>query len=298
MTSRCAFRCGLVGLIGRPNVGKSTLLNRILAQKLSITSRKPQTTRHRILGIKTSADAQVIYVDTPGLHRRAHRALNRYMNRTVTGTVEDVDVAVLVLASGAWTDEDESALRLIERAEASCVVALNKIDRLSSRGALLPLIETTRERTSCDRIVPISALKGDNVERLEGVIRELLPHGQATFPDDQLTDRSTRFVVAELVREKLIERVGQELPYRSSVEVEHYHEEGDRTAIGAIIWVERQSQKGIVIGRGGLMLKAVGVQARRDIESLLGRKVNLTLWVKVKRGWSDDERALHALGYD
>lgn len=292
------FRCGYIAIVGRPNVGKSTLLNAVLGQKLSITSRKPQTTRHRILGIKTTATGQSIYVDTPGLHRDRQRALNRYMNQAAIGAIEDVDVVILVVDARNWTDEDEAVLRVVKRTKAVCIVALNKLDQLEKHTDLLPLLRETGKRADFEHIIPISALKGDNLAQLERAAAALLPIASAMFPEDQLTDRSTRFFAAEIVREKFIEHLGQELPYQLSVEIE-YFEEGEREVnIGAVVWVERKGQKGIVIGKQGRTMKSVGIEARADLQTLLDTKVNLKLWAKVKEGWSNDDRSLTSLGYD
>ena len=292
------FRCGYIAIVGRPNVGKSTLLNAILGQKLSITSRKPQTTRHQILGIKTTATEQNIYVDTPGLHRDRQRALNRYMNQAAIGAIEAVDVVILVVDARTWTEEDDAVLRVVNRTKAACIVALNKLDQLKKRSDLLALLQQTAERAEFEHIIPISALKGDNLVELERAAAALLPVANALFPDDQLTDRSTRFVAAEIVREKFIEHLGQELPYQLSVEIE-YFEEGEREVnIGAVVWVERKGQKGIIIGKQGRTMRSVGIEARADLQTLLDTKVNLKLWAKVKEGWSNDDRSLTILGYD
>lgn len=290
-------RCGHVAIIGRPNVGKSTLVNRLVGHKFSITSRKAQTTRHRLLGIKTTPGAQIIYVDTPGLHAGSGRALNRYMNRAASTALVGVDLILFLVEAGRWTDGDGHVLDRLVKAEAPIVAAVNKIDRLADREALLPFMDALSKRGQFRDIVPISALRGTNTERLEQVIVDALPERAALYDEDQFTDRSERFLAAEIVREKLTERLGQELPYRLSVEIEAFQSEADVLKIGAVIWVERSSQKGIVIGRGGRVLKAVGGDARRDMEALFERKVFLELWVKVKEGWSNDEQALQRLGY-
>ncbi len=290
-------RCGHVAIIGRPNVGKSTLVNRLVGQKFSITSRKAQTTRHRLLGIKSRATAQIIYVDTPGLHAGGGRALNRYMNRAASGALVGVDVVLFVVEAGNWTDGDRHVLERLADAEAPIVVAANKIDRISDKQTLLPFIDELWKRAVFLEVVPISALQGVNTERLEQILIDALPITAALYDEDQFTDRSERFLAAELVREKLTDRLGQELPYRLSVEIEAFQLEGGLIKIGAVIWVERSSQKGIVIGRQGRVLKAVGSEARKDMESLFDRKVFLELWVKVKEGWSNDEQALQRLGY-
>ena len=290
-------RCGHVAIIGRPNVGKSTLVNRLVGQKFSITSRRAQTTRHRLLGIRTLPDAQIIYVDTPGLHAGGGRALNRYMNRTASTALVGVDLILFLLEAGRWTDDDRHVLERLAEAEAPVVAAVNKIDRVANKEALLPFIDALARRRDFLEIVPISALRGTNTERLETVLVQALPARPALYDEDQFTDRSERFLAAEIVREKLTERLGQELPYRLSVEIEAFESDERMSKIGAVIWVERASQKGIVIGRQGRVLKAVGSDARRDIERLFGRKVFLELWVTVKEGWSDDEQALQRLGY-
>jgi len=292
-----AFRCGYIALIGRPNVGKSTLLNRILGQKISITSRRPQTTRHRVLGIKTLPHAQLIYVDTPGIHDFNGRAMNRYMNRTASSVLADVDVVVFLVDGLRWTPDDELVLNKLAHVDSPVILAVNKIDMLEKREALLPGLQALAEKYTFKEIIPISARKGDNVAALESCIEALLPEAPPFFPDDQVTDRSVRFLAAELVREKLFRKLGKELPYGLTVQIEEYRNEPGITHIHALIWVERDSQKNIVIGKGGRVLKEVGQQARHDIEDLIGNKVNLKLWVKIKEGWADDERALQSLGY-
>jgi GTP-binding protein Era len=291
------FRCGYIALVGRPNVGKSTLLNRILGQKISITSRRPQTTRHSILGIKTLAHVQLVYVDTPGIHDYAGRAMNRHMNRTAGTVLADVDVVVFIVEALRWLPDDDLVLKKLSGLDCPVILAVNKIDTLASRELLLPELQTLARRREFAEIIPISASKGTNVAALEAAIESRLPEAPPYFPEDQITDRSERFLVAELIREKLFRKLARELPYGLTVEVESFRREPRITHIHALIWVERQSQKNIVIGRQGALLKEVGQQARRDIEALIGDKVNLKLWVKVKEGWADDERALRSLGY-
>jgi GTP-binding protein Era len=291
------YRCGYIALVGRPNVGKSTLLNRILGQKISITSRRPQTTRHRVLGIKTLPHAQLVYVDTPGIHDFNGRAMNRYMNRTASSVLADVDVVVLLVDGLRWTPDDELVLSKLAHAGSPVILAVNKVDLLEKREALLPGLQGLAEKYPFKEIIPISARKGDNVAALESCIEALLPEAPPFFPEDQVTDRSVRFLAAELVREKLFRKLGKELPYGLTVQIEEYRNEPGITHIHALIWVERDSQKTIVIGKGGRVLKEVGQQARQDIEDLIGNKVNLKLWVKIKEGWADDERALQSLGY-
>jgi len=292
-------RCGYVALVGRPNVGKSTLLNRILGQKLSITSRKPQTTRHQILGIKTEDELQVIYVDTPGLHNDSKgNALNRYMNKAASEALRHVDLVVFLVDRTAWTDEDEIVLEKLEHARCPVVLAVNKVDLLKDKESLLPWIEQLNAKRSFDEIVPISAEKGHNVDKLEAVVAEHMPEGIHFYPDDQITDRSSRFVAAELVREKLMRNLGDEVPYGTTVEIEEFsQDERGLLTISALILVERDGQKRIVIGDKGDRIKQIGRDSRLDMERMFDAKVMLNLWVKVKRGWADNERALASLGY-
>ena len=291
------FRCGYVALVGRPNVGKSTLLNRILGQKISITSRRPQTTRHRVLGIKTQETAQLIYVDTPGIHDYSGRAMNRHMNRTASSALLDVDVVVFLVDGLKWTPDDDLVLKKLGNVDCPVILAVNKIDLLGNRDELLPRLQDLSAKYAFEQVIPISATKGDNITALEHAVEQLLPQAAAMFPEDQVTDRSVRFLAAELVREKLFRKLGRELPYGLTVEIESFKSEPGITHIHALIWVERKSQKRIVIGKQGRLLKEVGIEARRDIEVLIEGKVNLKLWVKVKEGWADDERALRSLGY-
>ncbi|KEA65572.1 GTP-binding protein Era [Marinobacterium lacunae] len=291
-------RCGYVTIVGRPNVGKSTLMNRILGQKLSITSKKPQTTRHQILGIKTEDDLQVIYVDTPGLHiDDKGRALNRYMNRAASEALRHVDVIVFLVDRTAWTEEDEAVLEKLKFARCPVILAVNKVDLLKDKSALLPQLELLSSKLDFAEIVPISAEKGHNVEHLEEVVEGFIPQGVHLYPEDQITDRSSRFVAAELVREKLMRNLGDEVPYGTTVEIEEFQHDGALLTISALILVEREGQKRIVIGNKGEVLKGIGRDARQDMERMFDCKVMLNLWVKVKRGWADNERALHSLGY-
>jgi len=298
MTKQTPFRCGTVAIVGRPNVGKSTLLNRILGQKLSITTPKPQTTRHRIRGIHSTDQAQIIYVDTPGIHRAESRALNRLMNRAAITALEDVDAIIFVVAGLEWTDDDQRVLELVRRANRPYIVVVNKVDVLADKAVLLPHLQTLAQRTGAKDIVPVCARNGDNVDRLESVVTALLPEGPAIFPTDQITDHSMRFLAAEIVREKLMRRLAKELPYSLAVEIEAFKEEAERYDIRAVVWVERPGQKAIVIGKGGEVLKEVGTKARLDMERLFGQRVFLQLWVKVKEGWSEDVRLLRNLGLD
>jgi GTP-binding protein Era len=291
------FRCGYIALVGRPNVGKSTLLNRLLGQKISITSKRPQTTRHRIIGIKTGGSSQQVYVDTPGLHHYNGRAMNRHMNRAATQALADVDVVVFLVEGLRWTADDDLVLEKLGRVDCPVVLAVNKVDLIADKESLLPGLQELSGRYAFAQIIPVSAGKGDNVAELEACVEALLPESPPFYPEEQVTDRSERFLVAERVREKLFRSLGKELPYGLTVEVEQFRREQRIVHIHALIWVERQSQKSIVVGRQGQVLKAVGRQARLEIEELLGSKVNLKLWVKVKEGWADDERALRSLGY-
>lgn len=290
-------RCGFVAIVGRPNVGKSTLLNQLLGQKISITSHKPQTTRHRILGIKTDGESQCVYVDTPGLHLGGKSAINRYMNRTAGSALMDVDAVVFVVEALRWTEEDESVARRLETVGAPVILAVNKVDTVTDKERLLPFLQEASSHGSFAEVIPISASSGSNVEVLESVAEKLLPEGVHLFSDDQITDRSERFIAAELVREKLMRTLRQELPYSVAVEIENFSTENEIVHIDAIIWVERKGHKGIIIGKGGAMLKQIGKQARLDMQRAFGQQVFLRLWVKVKEGWSDDERTLKSLGY-
>jgi GTP-binding protein Era len=291
------MNCGFVALIGRPNVGKSTLMNHLLKQKISITSRKPQTTRHRILGINTTEAGQAIYMDTPGMHKNEKKALNRYLNRTAETTLLGVDVIVWLIDGLSWHEYDEVIFKKLEQAGLPVILAVNKVDKVKDKDAILKFFAEARHRFPFEHLIPISALKKTNLEQLESLIFELLPEGGLIYPEDQITDRPERFLGAEIIREKLTRRLGDELPYELTVEIERYEEKLDITKIYAIIWVERLSQKNIVIGKQGEMLKKVGTDARHDIEKLIGQKVYLQLWVKVKKGWSDNERALQSLGF-
>ncbi len=295
MTART--RAGHAALLGRPNVGKSTLLNRLIGQKLSITAPKPQTTRHIISGIQTLPEAQIVYVDTPGLHRQNRRALNRYLNRAAASVLGYVEVVVFLIEALRWTEEDQEILRRLADYSGPVVLAVNKVDRVADKPRLLPFLQEMAGRRTFAEVVPLAALKGDNVAALEQVIVRLLPVGEFLFPADQITTISERFLAAELVREKLTRLLREELPYALTVEIERFVEEGRLARIHAVIWVERESQKGIVIGERGATLREVGRQAREELERLFDRRIYLETWVKVREGWSDDERALRSLGY-
>ncbi|MCX7074676.1 MAG: GTPase Era [Methylococcales bacterium] len=291
------MNCGYVALIGRPNVGKSTLMNHLLKQKISITSRKPQTTRHRILGINTTDAGQAIYMDTPGMHADQKKALNRQLNRTADTTLLGVNVIVWLIDGLAFQEYDEVIFEKLKQAGLPVILAVNKIDRVVDKDKVFAFFAAAQERFPFHAIFPISALKRIHLDELEGSIMELLPTGELIYPADQITDRPEKFLVAEIIREKLMRRLGAELPYELTVEIERYEELDNISKIYAIIWIERTSQKSIIIGTEGEMLKKVGTDARIDIERLIGQKVFLQLWVKVKKGWSDNERALQSLGY-
>ncbi len=292
------MKSGYVALIGRPNVGKSTLLNHLVGQKISITSRRPQTTRHRILGIKTTSVGQAIYVDTPGLHSSQKRAMNRYLNRTAKSTLVGVDVVIWVTDLAAWHDYDETILSMLTEVHVPVIFAINKVDRIPDKNVLMPFLKEAGDRYPFSAIVPVSALRTENLDGLEKSIMDLLPEGGMFYPEDQITDKTERFLAAEIVREKLTRRLAKELPYALSVEIETFSEDASLVRINALIWVERETQKSIVIGNKGAVLKTVGQQARIDLENLMDKKVYLELWVKVKKGWSDSERALQSLGYE
>ncbi|WP_041381768.1 GTPase Era [Spiribacter curvatus] len=291
------FVSGFVALVGRPNVGKSTLLNALLGQKISIATRKPQTTRHRILGIHQRDDAQIVYVDTPGLHEGGKTAMNRYMNDAAGSALSDVDVVVFLIEAGRWTEADEQVLRRLQAIDTPVIAVINKADRLRDKNQLLPEIELMSKRFGFAAVVPVSALKSDNLQALEGSLIEQLPAGPPLFPRDQVTDRDERFMATELVREQLTLMLGDELPYASTVEIEAFEQEGQLRRIAVIVWVERVGQRRIVIGEGGEQAKRIGAAARRQMEHLFGGRVYLKLWVKVREGWSDDARMLKSLGY-
>jgi GTP-binding protein Era len=291
-------KCGYVALIGRPNVGKSTLLNHLLKQKISITSRKPQTTRHRIHGINTTDYGQIIYVDTPGMHSNEKKALNRYLNKAADSTLTGVDAIVWLIDGLYWDEFDDIILSKLKQVNLPVFLAVNKIDRIQNKQAMLAFFAEAQKKYHFESIIPVSALKGTNLIEFENAIYPLLPDSEFIYDKDQLTDRTERFLTAEIVREKLMRRLGAELPYELTVEVEKYEELAHITKIYMVILVERDSQKNIIIGKSGEMLKNIGIDARRDIEKLIDKKVLLKLWVKVKKGWSDDERALLSLGFN
>ncbi|MEQ5836971.1 GTPase Era [Marinobacter sp. NFXS9] len=291
-------RCGFVAIVGRPNVGKSTLLNHILGQKLSITSRKPQTTRHQVLGIQTRGDVQAIYVDTPGMHEEEPRALNRYMNRAASSALKDVDVVVFVVDQTHWTTADDMVLKKLENVKAPVILAVNKVDKVENRDILLPHLAELAKKYDFAEIIPLSALREQNLEPLEKAVDRLLPVSIHFYPDDQLTDRSQRFLASEIVREKITRQLGAELPYSVAVEIEEFKQDGKVLHIAALILVERDGQKKILIGDKGERIRRIGQEARIDMEKLFDSKVMLRLWVKVKKGWADSDRALKSLGMD
>ena len=291
-------RCGYVAILGRPNVGKSTLLNRLLGQKVSITSKKPQTTRHQLLGIKTTEDSQVLYVDTPGIHGREPKAINRYMNRSARAVIRDVDLVLFMVDRTHWTEDDQLVADAVMEAGVDFVVVVNKVDLLRDKQSLLPFLAGLRDRLGDVDIVPISAETREQLTVLEEIVSQHLPESPFYFPEAQVTDRSERFLVAEIIREKLMRQLGDELPYELTIQIDRFAREGERVEIDATIFVEREGQKAILIGKGGERLKRVGTDARRDIERLLEASVRLNNWVKVRTGWSNDERAMKSLGYD
>jgi GTP-binding protein Era len=289
---------GLIAIVGRPNVGKSTLLNALLGQKISITSRKPQTTRHRILGILTEGHQQAVLVDTPGLHSEEKRAINKLMNRAASSSISEVELVVFLVEGTHWTPDDELVLNKIKNSGASCILVVNKIDNINDKDALLPHLQKLGAMHNFSDIVPISASKGQGVDTIRKLCLASLPEGDFWFPEDHITDRSSRFMASEIIREKLIRFTGDELPYSTTVEIEQFKMDSKGIIhINALILVERDSQKRMVIGNKGERLKTIGQEARRDMESLFDSQVFLETWVKVKSGWADDERALRSLGY-
>ena len=291
------FRTGTVAVLGRPNVGKSTLVNALVGTKVSIVSPRPQTTRHRLLGIATFPGGQLQLVDTPGIHGAQKRAMNRMMNRAARGAVEGVDAALLVVEAGRWTDDDSLAYRALAESGVPCVLAINKVDLIADKGRLLPFIAEVSEGRAFAAVHPVSAGKRKGLEALVRTLLALVPEGEAEYGEDEITDRSERFLAGELVREQLMLRLGDELPYSTTVEIERFEEDGELLRIAAVVWVEREGQKPIVIGKGGERLKAIGAGARTGMERLFGRKVFLETWCRVREGWSDDEAALRRFGY-
>jgi GTP-binding protein Era len=293
-----AHRAGTVAVVGRPNVGKSTLVNALVGAKVSIVAPRAQTTRHRLMGIATFPEGQLMLVDTPGIHARQPKAMNRYMNRVARGAVEGVDAAVLVVEAGRWLDDDSLAYDALREAKVPVVLVINKVDKIADKTKLFPFIaEVTRDREFA-AVHPVSALKSKGTPALVKDLLSLLPESEAHYPEDEITDRSQRFLAGELVREQLMLRLGEELPYSATVEIEKFEVDGALLRIAAVIWVERDSQKAIVIGKGGERLKAISTGARIGMEALFGSKVFLQTWVRVREGWADDEAALGRFGYD
>lgn len=289
---------GYIAIVGRPNVGKSTLLNHLIEQKLAITSRKPQTTRNNMLGIKTVGDVQMIFVDTPGIHKGHGKAINRYMNKSASSAIKDVDVVVFVVDKNVWTEEDEWVLEQLQRCESPIIVAVNKVDQIDDKSVLLPHLKQLETALPKAELVPVSALRHQNLERLEQLVASFLPEAPHMFAEDEITDKNSRYLAAEIIREKIMRQLGDEVPYQSAVEIEQYEETPRLITIHGLILVERDGQKKMIIGEKGERIKQIGQQARLDMEKLFDCKVMLKLWVKVKSGWSDDERALRSLGFD
>lgn len=291
-------RCGFVAVIGRPNVGKSTLINAVMGKKISIVTHKPQTTRHRILAVHTEGDTQIVFVDTPGIHRKAVKAMNRLMNRTAASALADADLVLFVAEATHWTEEDDDVVYRFRSIETPVVAVLNKVDRVHPKDRLLEAIAALSKRHEFAEIFPVSALKKNNLDALMAIIPNFLPESPLLFPQEMQTDRSAEFQAAEVIREKLTLMLHQEIPYGLTVQIERYELDDDRLTINAMIWVDRDSQKGIVVGKGGKVLKMVGQSARLEISEQLGCRVHLELWVKVKDNWSDSEQDLMRLGYE
>lgn len=299
MTDEKDFKAGFVAVIGRPNVGKSTLMNTLLGQKLSITSPKPQTTRHRIHGIHSTEHFQIVFVDTPGMHLGGQKSINRYMNRAATSAFADVDVVLFVVEAGRWTKEDQAVAQKCQNLDIPVLVLVNKIDKMQQKEELLPYLQKISQEIDFDEVIPVSAYKKTGLDAVESEVLKRLPNQPAIFPEDYITDRSSRFLASEIVREKLMRSLGDEVPYGVTVEIEQFKfdEEEGRWIIHALILVERAGQKQIVIGKKGQLIKQVGIQARKDLMKMMDGRVHLELWVKVKENWADDERALASLGY-
>jgi GTP-binding protein Era len=291
------FRAGFIAILGRPNVGKSTLLNRIIGKKVSITSSKPQTTRHRLLGIRTTDDCQMIFVDTPGVHLGSKRYINQVLNKTAANALAGVDVTLLMITSEGWKEEDRHALKLAQQEKNSLILLINKIDKLKDKNRLLPLIEASSQMHDFKAIIPLSASDGDNVDSLLDVLTTYLPGSPLLFPEGQMTDKGDRFIVSETIREKLFRQLHDEIPYALAVEIQQFDMTDSLLRADVIVWVEKESQKGIIIGKNGEKLRSVGSSAREELESFFGRKVFLQLWVKVRENWSDDAVMLRAIGY-
>jgi GTP-binding protein Era len=297
--TKSQHRSGFVAVIGKPNVGKSTLMNALVGHKISIVTSKPHTTRHAILGVLTTADAQVVFIDTPGLENKSRRLMNRAMNRAAIGALEGANVIMLVVEAGKWNSGDEQALELVKQSGLPCMLVINKVDQVKSKDKLLPYLQKSSERYDFDELVPISAQREDNLQRLMDTLLTYLPEEDPLYPKEMLTDRGVRFQAAEVLREKLMETLYQEVPYGLAVEINEMGEdEKGLLRIDAIIWVDRESHKGIVVGKGGLSLKKVGQAARLDLEERFGRPLHLESKVKLKRNWADNAQALRQMGYD
>lgn len=292
------YRCGFVAVVGRPNVGKSTLINRIMGQKVSIVTAKPQTTRHRILAVHTEPDTQIIFVDTPGLHRQAGKAMNKLMNKAAVNALADADLVLFLTEAGRWTDEDADVLQRIASCKAPVIAIINKVDKIHPKERLLEELAKMAARHEFAEVLPVSAHKGSNVDVVTSLIPRYLPESPPLFPAEMRTDRSPEFHAAELIREKLTVLLRQEVPYGLTVQIERYERDEGGLAINAIIWVERSSQKGIVVGKQGNILKKVGKAARLELVEQLHESVHLELWVKVKENWADSEKDLLSLGYE
>lgn len=292
------YKCGFVAVVGRPNVGKSTLINALVGSKISIVTPKPQTTRHRILAVDTHADYQAIYVDTPGLHRKAGKAMNRLMNRTASNALIDADLVVFVTEANRWTSEDQDVLERLNSTSAPVIALLNKTDKVHPKEVLLQTLAEMSERYSFAEVLPVSAKKNENVDRLEQLVPQYLPDDAAMFPEDMLTDRSQDFQDAEIIREKLTLALRQEVPYGLTVQIERRETDNAGLLLNAIIWIEKDSQKGIVVGKGGGLLKKIGRAARLELKQRYGTPVHLELWVKVRENWSDNAEDLVRLGYE
>ncbi len=291
-------KSGYAAIVGRPNVGKSTLLNALLGEKLSIITPKPQTTRWQVLGIKNVDDAQIIFVDTPGINRETKRAMNRYLNRIAASVLADADVILFLVDAESWRSEDELVLQELKHTKKPVLLVINKIDLIKDKAELLPIITKLKDKYPFQQVIPISAMDAVNLAELEKEIVTLLPEGPMLFPEDQITDKSLRFQVAEIIREKIILNTEEEIPYAVGVEIEELKQEPALLTVNAVIWVERQGQKIIIIGKKGERLKKIGMSARKEIERKVGTKAFIRLWVKVKENWTDDDRALRGLGYD
>jgi GTP-binding protein Era len=290
-------RCGYVAVVGKPNVGKSTLMNSSLGMRLSITTHKPQTTRHRILGVKTRGDSQFVFLDTPGFHLGEDKAINRYMNKAAVSAIHDVDVVLFVIQAMRWTKEEEALLLRLQTADVPVIAVINKADLLADKTELLPFLAEVGQKHDFAQIIPVSAKTNKGVSQLEDLIRSFLPEQPHIFDEDDYTDKNMRFLASERIREQLFYVMNEEIPYSLTVEIEQFETTEERHSIGAVIWVERSTQKGIVIGKGGAVLKEVGTRARKSMSHLFGKRVHLELWVRVKEGWSDNDKALHSLGY-